>query len=83
MKKIALALLFLGTVALADEGIRVVSWPVAPTSATKAIISTTSVSNVAVTLLAARSGRLRVVLFNEKETIYIKAGTGATINDYT
>ena len=68
---------------MADDGIRVVSWPTPPTSAATASVGTISVSSSTVTLAPARTGRLKVTLFNEKETLYIKAGAGASITDYT
>jgi hypothetical protein len=66
-----------------EEGIRVVSWPSAATVAGAAAISIVSVSTKPVTLAVERSGRLKIVLFNEKETLYVKAGPGASTTDYT
>lgn len=84
MKKFSLLLLVLArTCAAADGGIRVISWPTPPVSAATAAVKTVSVSSVTVTLLADRSSRLKVTLFNEKETLYIKAGLGASTTDYT
>src|SRR5260221_9570780 len=84
MKRFLLIVLLASSSFAEEGGIRVVSWPSAPVSAQVATVSVVSVSNAgAVTLLAARSGRLKIILFNEKEALYIKAGAGATITDYS
>jgi hypothetical protein len=80
---IVLAFLAAQPIAAADGGIRVISWPTPPVSATSAAVKAVSVSSATVTLLSDRTARLKVTLFNEKETLYIKAGLGASITDYT
>ncbi len=86
MKKPVFLALFLlnGLVRADDGGIRVVSWPTPPASVATSTVSALSVSNTGVvTLLPARAGRLKAILFNDNNTLYIKAGSGATNNDYT
>lgn len=82
MKKVVFVL-FLAIPSWAVEGIRVVSWPTPAVAVGAAAVKTVSVSSATVTLLPDRTGRLKVTLFNEKETLYIKAGPGASITDYT
>lgn len=66
-----------------EDGIRIVSWPTVSVSNSSSTVKTVSVSSATVTLLAARAGRLKVSVFNEKETLYIKAGTNASLTDYS
>jgi hypothetical protein len=67
-----------------DDGIRIVSWPSPSVSVAAAIVTAVTVSNSGVvTLLPARQGRLKAILFNDNNTLYIKAGTNASNNDYT
>lgn len=67
-----------------EDGIRVVSWPAPPVATFTATVTAISVSNSGVvTLLSARPSRLKAILFNDNNTLYIKAGPGASNADYT
>ena len=84
LKTIFLIIILLSAWALADDGIRVVSWPTPPAAVAIATVTNLSVSNTGVvTLLAARPGRLKAILFNDNNTLYIKAGANASNADYT
>lgn len=56
-----------------------------PSTVSSAIVTNISVTNSggAITLLTARPARIKAILFNDNNTLYIKAGTGASNADYT
>ncbi len=92
MKWRLLLLLSLAPVVRADDKLQyfqgstsVKNWPDAypqPVAAS-ATLTTVTVSTTSVILLPARTGRLKVTLYNEKETLYLRAGVGASSMTYT
>ncbi len=87
MKSILLALALLAPIAIAEDaqptGMKIVNFPYTQTTVAGASVAIVTVSSTPIMLLPARLGRLKVILFNEKETLYVKAGAGASISDYT
>jgi hypothetical protein len=57
--------------------------PVFPGSVSSATVTRVAVSTTVATLLAARPARQAAVIFNESGILFVKAGSAATITDYT
>lgn len=59
------------------------SLTITPTSAAVASVTSVSVSTTVATLKAANAARLKLIVFNEAGTLFVKLGSAASSSDYS